>query len=218
MAHDKPHFKIYNVGTYVAGAEKETLDVSVQMSQAEFQHFDGVRSPASGLTDATAVTSGAIGIYGSAEGIVELDAAVPDYPGLFWGLFELMATFPKTSSIAIELMENNAIRVLLEGENEGNYGWWEKTDTKIYVTSLLSIPGQVISEDIAPANPALKPSELLYAFSIVAEHIRLGTTQFRVFTELEYDHVCVSFYDHEIKDFRTNIVFPVIKGQPTETH
>ncbi|UKS72131.1 hypothetical protein MOA67_gp292 [Klebsiella phage KpLz-2_45] len=206
----KPELKIFQTGNFTLDNATETLTLTVPISAEETQNFENVPHPGSKLLDEPVVFSSVIGQYGSATAIEELNAAVgEDHKDLFWVLFELCATFPTVQQIALDLTRPDIPAVMLKvKEGVHKYAWWHRGTTHIFVAAeVLSLPVDNVEGNSIPFNPG----ELLYAFSVVAEHIRLGTTRFVIGNLVDRERVYISFFDHEIVDFRTNLDFPLMK-------
>lgn len=214
----KPDIRIYQTGTFTHDKSTNLLSLTVPVSPSEEQVFEGVAHPGTELTEEPAVFSSVIGQYGSATSIEQLNEAVGEaHKDLFWYLFELCATFPSVEQIAIDLSrpENPAVLLTVK-DGIGKYAWWHRGDSKIFVATEIAgeIPFNAVNSNSTPFNP----SELLYAFSIVAEHIRLGSYRFVVGNLVDTQRVYVSFFDHEITNFRTNLEFPLMKERAGNVH
>lgn len=205
------NIRIYRVGDYTYD-HNQNLNVKIKMSQSEEQHLDGVVHPGKGLTDTPMVFSSALQQYGSAQSIEQLNEAVQDqYKDIFWGLFTIAATFPTASRFYLDLTDTQTVRLLLETPTSNHYVWWLVGQTDIYVTENIEMP-----ED-GPNTVNFNPGELMFAFSIVAEHIRLGSRRFAIGNIPDEERIYVSFYDHEIQEFRVNLDFPLMKEREIKT-
>lgn len=204
------NFKIHQAGV-LEQTEDGNLNVTISLSagHTETQTFS---RPGLKLAGEALVTEGAIGRYGQAPDINALQEAVPGYPNLFWALFNLIATFPKTDSISIEVVNQEFPRVLLETDKGLVYAWWNIHTDEIYVA--------LEKDTTIEKKEIFNPSELLFAFSIAAEHIRLGSLEFRVYLVAsdESTSVHVTYLDHEVKDFRCDTSFPKQVTQAPTVH
>lgn len=214
----KPDIRIYQTGTFTHDKSNDLLSLTVPISANEEQVFEGVSHPGQNLTDEPVVFSSVIGQYGSATEIEQLNEAVGEgHKDLFWYLFELCATFPSVQQIAIDLSRPDNPSVLLTvKDRQGKYAWWHRGASKIFVATEVAseVPFNAVASNSTPFNPG----ELLYAFSIVAEHIRLGSYRFVVGNLVDTQRIYVSFFDHELTNFRTNLEFPLMKERVGSVH
>lgn len=214
----KPDFRIYQVGSFVYNQDSDTLDLTIPISPSDHQVLQNIPHPGQYLLEEPEVFSGAIGQYGSAQSIEELNEAVSvDYKDLFWGLFELAATFRSATRFSINVSRKDAPSVLIDTTKGRKYAWWQTGDSKIYVAAETASNAPVVAA--AENNSTnFNPGELLFAFSIVAEHIRLGSYRFVIGNVLDSERIYISFHDHEIPDFRMNLEFPLMKEREVNTH
>lgn len=205
---ENPKIGLYPVGKVKRGVNGDSVIITVLISPDQDQTTEFTH-PGHGLLDDAHVYEGAIGKYGSAETIEQLDEPNQERLGNFYfSLFTLISTFPNTNSVSFDVSEPKAIRVLLETEAGLVYAWWYKDENRIFVAR---------EEGVVPTvfPHIINPSEFIFALSITAEHARMGTTRFVVATNDSVDgggNITVSFFDHEVKDHRTTVVFPIMRS------
>lgn len=161
-----------------------------------------------GLMGYPLVTTSGLGLYGSAQYVSELDLAVPHLNSAFLALFTLCAQFKTLYSISFMVDLNNTLSVLIETPEKEIYAWRSVSSDRIFVSEKVR---EVPLENVITINI----SELMYAFSVSAEHIRMGSNCFRITTYQETNDFTVSFYDYEKEDIRMDIAFPLMPREAT---
>lgn len=169
-----------------------------------------VHNPAIGLVGYPLVTTSGLGIYGTAQRINELDEATPHLNHAFLALFTLCATYRDLTAIAFEVDLANRLTVFIDTPTKEIFAWRAVNSNKIFVAE---------RDKVIPKKDAitLDISELMYGFSVCAEHIRMGSNRFRVATYPETNDFLVSFYDHEKADIRVDINFPLLPREEKPT-
>lgn len=162
-------------------------------------------NPARGLAAEPLVSSSGFGLYATARTIEELQGAVPEYPALYWWLFTLVSVYREVTFISFTLEQSAVWSVYIETRENRIYGWMQPYPSDTHPEKVNTF---VVEADKAPSEqPFMDPSELMQAFTVTAEHIRMGSQRFVIQTLAESNQFLVSMFDHADQSLRYDVAF-----------
>lgn len=188
--------------------DSAVINIDLFLSEGKVTNMEAY-NPAKGLYKEPLVATSGFGQYSSARTIEELQGAVPATPGLFWWLFTLVSVYPDVTTISFTI--SSAVwGCYLETNNKKVYAWVAESGKRdTYVI-------EKVKEEVS-SNPAMNPSEVMQAFSVCAEHIRMGSDTFSVrsFPESEgAAQFIVSLFDHDNRALRYDVNFTKMLAEP----
>lgn len=173
----------------------ENLDVNEQQ---------GI-NPARGLASEPLVSSSGFGLYATARTIEELQGAVPEMPNLYWWLFTLVSVYREVTFISFTLEQPAVWTVYLETRDKRVYSWMQSyspNNTPEKINAFVLEGTKELTE-----QPFMNPSEMMQAFTVTAEHIRMGSQRFVIQTLAESQKFLVSMFDHADQSLRYDVAF-----------